>query len=179
MLYLTLFLIFARIGLFTVGGGAAMLPLVCQALMERGWMTLHETIDMAAISQMTPGPFAVNAATFTGMRLSGVWGAAAATLGVMAPSLVIVTLTARWFFKFKDARAVQAVLKGVRPVIPALIAASVWMMAGPSLTASDGTPALPLMVTALAAAGLARKLNPAWVILAGGVAGALFFRPLP
>ncbi len=92
-----LYLIFLKIGFFTIGGGMAMLPLMQKELVSRELMTLAETVDMVAISQMTPGPFAVNAATFAGMKLYGVAGAAVATLGVITPSVVLTMIVAKFF----------------------------------------------------------------------------------
>lgn len=167
---LELFLIFAQVGFLTIGGGMAMLPVMQQTVISHGLMTVQETIDMVAISQMTPGPFAVNAATFTGMKLAGVWGAAAATLGVMSPSFVITLIVAHYFFKFKQSSLVGSVMGGIRPVIPALVFAAVWSMGSTSLTG-----VLPVII-ALAAFGLVTfKVNPAWVILGAGVIGALLF----
>ncbi|MDR0859274.1 MAG: chromate transporter, partial [Oscillospiraceae bacterium] len=116
-----LFVIFAKIGLFTIGGGLAMLPLVQQELIAANYMTLRETIDMLAVSQMTPGPFAVNAATFSGMRLGGFAGAAAATLGVILPSFAICLLVAKKFFASLGKPQVRAVLNGIKPIVFALI----------------------------------------------------------
>ncbi|MCL2081387.1 MAG: chromate transporter [Oscillospiraceae bacterium] len=165
---LELFIIFAQIGFLTFGGGMAMLPVMQRILTDRGLMTLQETIDMVAISQMTPGPFAVNAATFAGMKLAGVWGAAAATLGVMTPSFVITALVSHYFFKFKESALVSSALSGIRPVVPALILAAVWGMGAASLT-DAWTWAVALISCGL----VIKKVNPAWVILTAGLLGAL------
>lgn len=168
---LALFLIFAQIGFLTIGGGLAMLPVMQQTLVSRGLMTIQETVDMVAISQMTPGPFAVNAATYTGMKLYGVWGATAATLGVMTPSIVIISIVARYFFKFKSSRPVNGALSGVRPIIPGLIAAAMLDIGRASLTGI-----LPAVIALASFVLVYRKLNPAWVILGAGVLGAFALR---
>ncbi|MDR0294534.1 MAG: chromate transporter, partial [Oscillospiraceae bacterium] len=118
---LTLYLAFLKIGLFTIGGGLAMLPLMQRELVEGGLMTLAETADMVAISQMTPGPFAVNAATFAGMKLYGLPGAAAATLGVVTPSVVITALVAKFFIAFSKRQGVRDTMGFIRPVVTGLI----------------------------------------------------------
>ena len=130
---LTLFWLFCKIGLFTIGGGMAMLPLVQQELVRRGLMTMSETIDMVAISQMTPGPFAANCATFAGMRLYGVPGAIAATAGVALPSIVICLIVSRFFFKFKGSPLVKSVLSGIKPVVAALVLSGLVSVASSAL----------------------------------------------
>jgi chromate transporter len=165
-----LFLIFAQIGFLTFGGGMAMLPVMQQILISREFMTLQETIDMVAISQMTPGPFAVNAATFTGMRMGGVLGAGAAVLGVMMPSFVITAVVSHYFFKFKESKLVGGALSGIRPVIPALIFAAVWSIGS---TALVGIPTIAIALVACAL--VLKKINPAWIILSAGLLGAAIF----
>lgn len=167
---LELFLVFAQVGFLTFGGGMAMLPVMQQTLVDHGFMTVQETIDMVAISQMTPGPFAVNAATFTGMKLANVWGAAAATLGVMSPSFVIILIVAHYFFKFKESRLVGSVLGGIRPVIPAMIFTAVWSTGSASLSG-----VLPVVIALATFVLIIKKVNPAWVILGAGVLGAVVF----
>ncbi len=172
-----LFWLFAKVGLFTVGGGPAILPLVQQALISQNLMTLQETIDMVALSQMTPGPFAINAATFAGMRLNGLSGATAATLGAVLPSIVIVTVVAHYFFRFSGNVLWKTILGGLRPVIPALILSAVVTMV-PSALFPSGHVQIELVVIMFAAAVITHvsKLNPAWLILGAGVIGAIFFR---
>jgi len=126
---LQLFLSFFQIGLFSIGGGYAMVPLIQRELVGHGWLTVQEVADVVAISQMTPGPFAINAATFVGMRLGGVPGAIIGTLGVTMPSIIICVIIARFFFGFQKHPTVQGVLYGVRPVTAALIASASWSMA--------------------------------------------------
>ena len=126
MILLLLFWSFFKTGLFSIGGGYAMIPLIAKNMAEYGWMTQVEIADMVAISQMTPGPFAVNTATFVGMRMAGFGGACVATLGVTLPSVLLVLIIARFFQSFQKKRPVQSVLYGVRPAVTALIAASAW-----------------------------------------------------
>ena len=167
-----LFFIFIQIGLLTFGGGMAMLPVMRQALVSGGLLTVQETVDMVAVSQMTPGPFAVNAATFAGMKIGGIPGAASATLGVITPSLIIVSLTAKYFFKFKSSAILDSALCGIRPVISALIAAAALNI---GLESINGV--LPAVIALAAFALTAKKVNPAWVITCAGILGAFVFRP--
>lgn len=182
MEYLTLFWIFCKIGLFTIGGGMAMLPLVQQELVARGYMTLSETVDMVAVSQMTPGPFAVNAATFVGMRMYGVGGAAVATLGVTLPSVIITLLVARFFFSFHKKSLVRGALAGVRPVVLALILAAALSVARESLFFGGtlGWASADWASAALAAAGLCalvfagKRVSPVGIVAICGLIGGVF-----
>ncbi|MCG8500435.1 MAG: chromate transporter, partial [Firmicutes bacterium] len=124
---------FFKIGLFTIGGGYAMIPLITRDLVGNGWMTVAEVTDVIAIAKMTPGPFAVNTATFAGMKIYGVGGAIACTFGVILPSLIITMVVARFFFDFQKHKLVQGALKGIRPVVVALIAYAVWNVASLTL----------------------------------------------
>ncbi|MDR3149706.1 MAG: chromate transporter [Oscillospiraceae bacterium] len=177
---LKLFIIFVKIGLFTIGGGLAMLPLMQQELVAQGLMTVQETIDMVAISHMTPGPFAVNAATFAGMKLYGVIGAAAATLGAVLPSFVICLLIAKQFFKIADNHNVKAALSGIRPVVYALILNGMVTIGGAAIFPNGFTasPDVPVLIIAAAAAALMwkTKFSPILIVLACGVFGAIALR---
>ncbi len=127
MIYTQLFLTFFKIGLFSFGGGYAMLPLIQQEMVANSnWLTLSEFIDLVAISQVTPGPIAINAATFVGYKMAGVFGSVAATSGVVTPSLLIVLSLTRLFLKYNTLDAVQAAFTGIRPALVALIAAAIW-----------------------------------------------------
>ncbi len=125
MLLLELFWRFFQIGLFSFGGGYAVLPLIRQHLVDSaGWISLQEFTDIVAISQMTPGPIALNAATFVGVRVAGIGGGVIATLGCITPSCIIVLLLARWFFKYRDLHLMQSILRGLRPAVAAMITAA-------------------------------------------------------
>jgi chromate transporter len=117
---------FFKIGLFTIGGGYAMIPLIREELIANSWMTATEITDVIGIANMTPGPFAVNTATFAGMKIYGIGGAIACTLGVILPSLIITMIVARFFFSYNNHRLVQGALMGIRPTVVALIAYAVW-----------------------------------------------------
>ena len=128
-----LFLAFFKIGLFTFGGGYAMIPLISQEVAAHGWLTAEQLVDFVAVSESTPGPFAVNIATFVGMRVHGVAGAALATLGVVLPSFLIILLVARFFRRFRQSFAVRGVLFGLKPAVVGLIGAAAVSVAAASL----------------------------------------------
>ena len=131
---LQLFLIFARIGGFTFGGGYAMLPMLQKELVEnKKWTTNEELIDYYAIGQCTPGVIAVNVATFIGFKKKGVLGAVFATLGMVTPSLIIVGTIAAFISGFQDYEAVQWAFSGIRAAVVALILSSMWKIAKKSL----------------------------------------------
>ncbi len=122
MILLELFWRFFQVGLFSFGGGYAALPLIRQQIVEiTGWLSQTEFSDIVAISQMTPGPIALNASTFVGVKIAGLIGGIAATLGCITPSCIIVLVLARYFFKYRDLRFMQSILRGLRPAVAALI----------------------------------------------------------
>lgn len=116
-----LFFTFFKIGLFTFGGGYAMIPLITQEVLSHQWMTEDSLINFIAISESTPGPFAINIATFIGASQGGVLGAGLATLGVVLPSFVIILLVASVFTMFEKNKYVKGALAGISPVVCALI----------------------------------------------------------
>jgi len=122
--YLDLFWTFFKIGAFTFGGGYAMLPLIQNAVESRGWMPLSDLIDFIAVSESTPGPFAVNAATYVGMVRGGIPGAACATLGVVLPSFLIILLVAKGYEAYKKSRLVKGMMAGLKPAVVGLIASA-------------------------------------------------------
>ena len=121
MIYFELFYVFFYIGLFTFGGGYAMIGLIQEEVVKRGWLAQDSLIDFIAISESTPGPFAINIATFIGSQTGGVLGAICSTLGVVLPSFIIILLVALVMRKALNNRFVQGGLKGVRPVVISLI----------------------------------------------------------
>ena len=104
MILLDLFLTFFKIGAFTFGGGYAMLPLIQEEVIANGWLAEKEIINFIAVSESTPGPFAINISTYIGSEMAGILGAICATLGVILPSLIIIILVAKFFEKFKTTR---------------------------------------------------------------------------
>lgn len=124
LIYWELFKTFLTIGLFSFGGGFAMLPLIRQEVaIQHGWMTETQFIDMLAISEMTPGPIAVNTATFVGHGQAGILGGLAATFAVVLPSFVVVSILYHFVKRFRQNQAVDTFFKGLRVVVIGLIAA--------------------------------------------------------
>ena len=123
MIYLQLFLSFLQIGLFSFGGGYAAMPLIQEQIVDtHGWLSMSEFTDLITISQMTPGPIAINSATFVGIKIAGLAGAAVATAGCIFPSCVIVTLLAKIYLKYRNVKTFQSVLDSLRPAVVAMIA---------------------------------------------------------
>lgn len=122
---LQLFLSFAKVGLFCIGGGYASMPLIQNEVVDgHHWITMHEFVDIFTISQMTPGPIGINAATFVGAKIAGIMGAIAATAGFVFPSVIIMLLMAYLYFKYGDLGIIRGVLNGLRPAVVALIASA-------------------------------------------------------
>ena len=113
---------FFQIGLFSIGGGYAAMPLIqSQVVDQYGWLTMQEFTDLITIAEMTPGPIAVNSATFVGLRIASVPGAVIATLGCITPALIFVSLLAYMYRKYKDISLLQSILACLRPVVVSLI----------------------------------------------------------
>lgn len=125
MIYLELFLIFLKLGAFTFGGGAAMMPFLQDEVVDRGWLTVEQFVDFVAISESTPGPFAVNIATYVGAQMGGVFGSVCATFGLVIPSFVVILLIARFYEKFKSSTLVKGAMTGLKPVSIGLVSAAV------------------------------------------------------
>lgn len=122
MIYLELFWSFVQVGLFCVGGGYASMPLIqAQVIDVHGWLSMSEFIDIFTISQMTPGPIGINAATFVGMKVAGFLGAIVATLGFVTPSFILGVILAKLFFKYGNIGVIKGILNGLRPAVVALI----------------------------------------------------------
>ena len=123
MIYLKLFLSFLKVGMFSIGGGYAAMPLIqSEVVAGYGWLAMSEFTDLITIAEMTPGPIAVNSATFVGIRIAGVPGAIAATFGCIFPSCIIVSLLAFIYYKYKNVSTLQSILASLRPAVVALIA---------------------------------------------------------
>ena len=123
MLLLELFIVFLQIGLFAFGGGYAAMPLIQSLVVEgKNWLTVAEYADLTTIAEMTPGPIAVNAATFVGQKMAGTVGAVVCTIGCILPSLIIVLALAWFYTKYHDLRVVKSILTELRPAVVAMIA---------------------------------------------------------
>lgn len=124
MIYLELFWTFFKIGAFTFGGGYAMIPLIQDEMIKKGWMELEELINFIAVSESTPGPFAINIATYVGTETAGILGAVCASFGIVLPSFMIILIVARCFIAFKENRVVKGCMRGLRPAVVGLIGAA-------------------------------------------------------
>lgn len=173
---LSLYWVFFQIGLFSVGGGYAAMPLIQSLVVDgRAWLTTGEFTNLMTIAEMTPGPIAVNSATFVGMRLAGLPGALVATMGCITPSLVLVTLLSYLYTRFRSGKMMQTVLSALRPVVVALIASAALSIVQVASVRAEGDISYPGIVLMLAAFVLLRwkKCNPILLMLACGGCGAL------
>ena len=166
-----LFATFFRIGLFTFGGGYAMIPLIESDVVERnGWVGKEDFIDLLAVAQSAPGVFAVNMAVFIGYRLRGVAGALAAAFGCVLPSVVIILAIAVFFCRFRHIEVVNNVFMGLRPVVVALIAVPVFNVAK-AAKLGWSTLWVPVLSALLI---VFMGVSPIYVIVVAGVAGFLW-----
>jgi len=186
MLLLHLFLTFFKIGAFTVGGGYAMLPLIQEAVVANGWATVEEVINFVAVSESTPGPFAINMATYVGTVLSGIIGALVATLGVVLPSFIIILIVARFYEKFKSNKVVEGCMTGIKSAVIGLIASALLSMAKAVFfpngfsNAKLATIALSLVIyLAMLFLSFKKKLHPIAVIAISAVAGIVVLYCFP
>lgn len=165
-----LFIVFARIGGFTFGGGYAMLPIIQEEVVEkRGWATEEEVIDYYAIGQSTPGIIAVNTATFIGYKQRGIIGGIAATLGMVFPSVVIITVIANFFRQFQDYQVVQHAFGGIRVAVVALILNAISKMWSASVKDNIGV----LIFAASFITMIFFEISPIIVIVASATIGIL------
>lgn len=183
MIYLDIFLCYFQIGLFSIGGGHASIMLIQSMVVEsRSWLTLTEFIDMITISEMTPGPFALNSATFVGVKTGGIFGGALATFSCMLPSFLIVLLLAYIYKKYQQLTVVSGALKGIQPAVTSLIAAagiSLLFLAlfGTNVIAEIKSVDYIAVVLAIIAFIVLRwkKVNYVLMILCTGAVGALIY----
>ena len=183
MIYLELLIKFFRIGLFTIGGGYAMLPLMQHEIEANNWITSQEFIDIIAIAEMTPGPIAINAATFIGYRTGGVLGSVAATTAIVLPPLPIVVILSRVLAKYRDHPLVNSMFAGIRPVVAGLILSAAWFIIDavliPVQAENGAAPAFDLASMIIAAAAFflvaKYKFDPIKVIVMAGVVGLVIF----
>ncbi len=184
MTFLHLFWVYFQVGLLSVGGGLAAMPLIqSQVVHTYHWLTLTEFTDLVTIAEMTPGPISINSATFVGIRIAGIPGALVATLGCILPACLIVSGLAWLYYKYRTLAVVQGVLQGLRPAVVALIASAglsimvlaFWGESGLSWNlGSINFVAVGLYAVALF---ILRKWkpNPIFVMLGSGVIGGLIY----
>ena len=171
-----IFLSFLKIGAFSFGGGYAMLPLIQREIVNsHNWITYKEFIDIIGISQMTPGPIAINSATFVGFKVSGILGSISATLGVVTFSFILVSIANHYIVKFKESYILKAALTGMRPALIGLII-SVFISLGRESYKDIKSVIIGFIILGLL---LTNKLHPILVILISGVLGIIFYGLIP
>lgn len=184
MEYLSLFWSFFQVGLFSIGGGYAAMPLIQQQVVDlHPWLSLTEFTDIITISQMTPGPIAINAATFVGIRVQGIPGALVATLGCILPSCIIVLILGFVYYRFRGISTVQGVLQGLRPAVVAMIGSAGLSILLLSVFGRDSFPldfsqvdGIAVLIFAACLFALRKwKPNPIIVMSGAGAAGLIFY----
>ncbi len=173
MIYLQLFYAYLKIGFFGFGGGYAMLSLIQNEIVVRnGWISTGEFTDIIAISQMTPGPIAVNSATYVGYVVTGnVWGSLIATFAVCLPSLTIMLAITKFYLVLRDNHWVKSAMTGMQPMVIAMIGAAALVLLTPE-TFIDSFSWIIFGATFLASV---QKVNPILLIVLSGVAGYLIY----
>lgn len=189
MILLQLFVSYLKIGFFGFGGGYAMLSLIQnEVVVQHAWMTNAEFADIVAISQITPGPIAINSATYVGYTvgyqgggaLFGVLGAFVATFAVCLPSLTIMLLITRFFIKLKHNKYVEGAMLGMHPVVIGMIAAAALLLIFPNNSDPQGAnfiDAWSWLLFGGVLLGSAKKINPILLIILSAVAGILIYYP--
>lgn len=180
MIYLELFLTFLKIGAFTFGGGYAMLPLIEEEIAGK-WIAAEEMVNFIAVSESTPGPFAINIATYVGSQMGGPFGAFCATLGVVLPSFVIILIVAKCYEKFKNSFVVQGCMSGLKPAVIGLIgnaAVSIALTVFAPLNLSTAIFTKPdfyvsLVIFALCVVLVFKKIHPIIIICLSAVLGII------
>uniref|UniRef100_UPI004057B4B2 chromate transporter n=1 Tax=Alistipes sp. TaxID=1872444 RepID=UPI004057B4B2 len=172
-----LFVSYLKIGFFGFGGGYAMLSLIhSEVVVRNGWLTNGEFSDIVAISQMTPGPIAINSATYVGYEVAGFWGSVVATTAVSLPALTIMILLTRFFLRLRDNRYVRGVVGGMRPVVIGMIASAALLLIFPH--SAEGRSFIDVWswaIFGLTLVGSWRKVNPILLILLAGIAGVVIY----
>ncbi|MBR6044385.1 MAG: chromate transporter [Ruminococcus sp.] len=179
MILLELFLIFMKIGAFTFGGGYAMIAMIQAEAERNGWLTQEQLVDFVALSESTPGPLALNMATFVGLKTGGILGAIIATAGIVLPSFIIILIIAKCFEKYKKSKAVGGVMSGLKPAVVGLIGAAfisvartVFFPSGVSFAAlSEASFWVFLGIFALTAMLAFKKIHPIRIILLSAAIG--------
>lgn len=195
IIYFKLLFSFFKIGLFSFGGGYAMIPMIQKEIEMHGWLNSSEFIDIISIAEMTPGPIAVNSATFVGYKAAGLTGALAATVGVTLPSLILILAISGFFFRMQNRPANIMVFYGVRPAVTGLITAAGIFVAKTALLKSGAADiqfwqilrkpqaflnfsGIVIMILTLVAL-VKFKLHPILTIIAAGAAGVIIYYLIP
>ena len=182
MIYLELFFTFFMIGAFTFGGGYAMLPLIQEEVAAKGWVDSAMLVDFVAVSESTPGPFAINMATYVGSEVGGVLGSVCSTLGVVLPSFLVILIVAKCYEKFRQSKVVKGCMSGLKPAVVGLIAGAVVSVASTVLfpagfsaaAFTDWSLYLALAIGAVMLVLAFKKAHPILIICISAVLGIAF-----
>lgn len=182
MIYLELLWTFLKIGAFTFGGGYAMLPLIQEEVIAHDWLDAKSLIDFIAVSESTPGPFAVNIATYVGAEVGGIFGSFCATLGIVLPSFTIILVVAKCFERFQKSKVIKGCMSGLKPAVVGLIGTAV-ISVGLTVFAPNGFSTAILsdfsfytaLVVFLLSVVLAfKKVSPILIICISAILGIVF-----
>ncbi len=161
VIYIKLLITFFKIGLVSFGGGYAMIPIIEEAIIGNGWLSPQDFYNIIAISETTPGPIAVNSATFVGYKVAGFLGGVTATIGIALPSLIIIILVSTYLFKYRDSKLVENIFGWLRPVITGLIIIAGFHVAKTSLIHEGAT----LNISTLKGSNILDILNVKGIII--------------
>lgn len=184
MIYLQLFWSFFQIGLFSFGGGYAAMPLIQNQIVNiNGWLDMSAFSDIITISQMTPGPIAINSATFVGIQMGGIPGAVVATAGCVLPSSIVAIILAKLYYKYKEMSVMKGVMNGLRPAVVAMIASaglsiltlSLWNGNSVSLSAENIDFIAGVIFLLSLAVLRAFKINQIYVMIGAGIIGCIAY----
>lgn len=169
MIYLELFWTFFLIGAFTFGGGYAMLPLIQIEVVNKGWLANEAVVNFIAVSESTPGPFAINMATYVGSEMGGILGSACATLGVVMPSFIIILIVAKCYDRFKNSKLVKGAMSGLKPAVIGMIGTAV-LSIGRTVFVQPGMLFSAALFAAMAVLAF-KKVHPIIIICISAAAG--------
>jgi chromate transporter len=165
---LEIFLVFLKIGTFTIGGGYAMIPLIEKEVVDKkGWIDREEFVELLALGQSAPGPIAVDTAVFVGYKLAGIWGSIAAVLGSVLTAFIVILVFAIYYMDVKDNAIVQRIFLGIRPAVVALIAVPVFRIARSS-NLTNKTIFIPIITVIFI---VLLNVNPIFIIIVSAMGG--------
>ncbi|MBQ0080989.1 MAG: chromate transporter [Alistipes sp.] len=176
MIYLELFLAYLKIGFFGFGGGYAMLSLIYnEIVVQHAWLTASEFSDIVAISQITPGPIAINSATYVGYMVAGVWGSVLSTIAVCMPSISIMMLVSVFYLRLKDNDILKRIIAFMKPVVVSMILSAVLLLMFPSEESSDFENTWSWLIFSSVLYGLHKKQNPILLLIYAALAGIVIY----
>lgn len=174
MIYFQLLYVYLKVGFFGFGGGYSMLSLIfSEIVVKHQWLTDVELTDITAISQMTPGPIAINSATYVGYTITGsIWGAILATVAVCMPCMTLMILLARFYLKLRDNKYISSAMEGMKPMVIAMIASAALLLLSSPETCVDHWSWIILIASFVLCL---LKVNPILLIVLSGLAGFLIY----